>query len=80
MDIKQKEAELASEHWIRLPKPGDRFYGLCRSTLDQLCIRGTIRSAVIKKPGAVRGIRLMYLPSFQEYLNGLSQEQKENKE
>jgi len=76
MDTKLKEAELANEHWVRLPRPGDRFYGLCRSTLDQLCLRGTLRSVVLKKPGAIRGIRLLYLPSLDGYLHNLSEEQK----
>lgn len=79
MDTTQKVAELENEQWMRMPRPGTRFYGLCRTTLDQLCMRGTIRSAVVKKPGAVRGIRLLYLPSLETYLNTLSEEQKANK-
>lgn len=43
--------------------------GLSRTTLFELCARKKIRSVVIKKKAyAVRGIRLMYLPSLQEYL------------
>lgn len=55
--------------WVRLPKPGDRFYGMSRTTLYELCERGHIRSRVIKKRGAIRGIRLIFLPSLIKYLH-----------
>ena len=75
-EVLKKAAELANERWVRLPRPGSRFYGMCRSTLDHLCMNGTVRSVVLRKPGAIRGIRLMYLPSLDAYLNQLESEQK----
>jgi len=31
-----------------------------------------VKSVVIRKPGAIRGIRLIYLPSLHEYLGRLA--------
>ena len=63
--------------WIRLPRPGSRcpYTGLSRSTLMELCIprEGTapVKSAVIRKPGAIRGIRLVHYASLLAHLDGL---------
>jgi len=57
---------------MRLPKAGNRFWGLSRTTLTELCLEGKVRSVLIKKRYAVRGIRLMYLQSLRDYLNGSS--------
>ena len=66
--------------WIRLPKPGERctYTGLSRSTLNELTIPSDtndflppVRSAVIKKRGAMRGIRLISFDSLMEYINAL---------
>jgi len=54
--------------WIRLPAPRGRcpFTGLSRSTLNELTIPGPandgkppVRSVVLRKRGALRGIRLI---------------------
>lgn len=65
---------LLGEEWGRLPKPRARFNGLSRTTLLEACERGDIRSCVIKKRNAIRGIRLIYLPSLYEYLERLASE------
>lgn len=66
--------------WIRLPKPGERciYTGLSRSTLNELVIPAEVndylppvRSAVIKKRGAMRGIRLISFDSLMGYIDGL---------
>ena len=66
--------------WIRLPKPGERcvYTGLSRSTLNELTIPSDansylppVRSAVIKKRGAMRGIRLICFDSLMGYIAGL---------
>lgn len=66
--------------WIRLPKPGERciYTGLSRSTLNELTIpsdandyRPPVRSAVIKKRGAMRGIRLISFDSLMHYIESL---------
>ena len=55
--------------WMRLPtKAGDRIEGLSRSHVYTLIEQGVIRSACIRRPGCIKGIRLVYLPSIVEYI------------
>ncbi len=63
-------SESIANEWVRLPKagPNHRFWGLSRTTLTELCLSSQVRSTLIKKRGALRGIRLVYLPSLREYL------------
>ncbi|MFN0128009.1 MAG: hypothetical protein ACKV19_15120 [Verrucomicrobiales bacterium] len=61
------EPKLETE-WVRLPLPGQRLEGLGRSYLYELITQGRIRSYALKKRGAVRGIRLIHLPSLREYI------------
>jgi len=67
---------LQTEDWIRLPKPGNRLPGLelTRSTiLEMIQDPGSgVRSAVIRRPGRTRGIRLVYMPSLFAYLHRLA--------
>jgi hypothetical protein len=66
--------------WIRLPHPKSRcpHTGLARTTLLELVLRskGKIKTVNLRKPGAVRGVRLIHLPSLQDYLVGLAELQK----
>ena len=71
-------ATLPGELWGRLPKPRQRFNGLSRTTLLEACERGDVRSCVLKKRHAIRGIRLIYLPSLYEYLERLAMETKKD--
>lgn len=57
-----------TEEWIRLPKPKARFYGLSRTTLLELCESGAVKSTVLRKRHALRGIRLVFLPSLRAFL------------
>jgi hypothetical protein len=57
-----------AQDWIRLPRPKARFYGLSRTTLLELCESGAIKSVVLRKRHALRGIRLLYLPSLLNFL------------
>lgn len=61
-------ANLAFCEFARLPKPGQRLSGLSRTCLNELCLSGKIRSALLRKEGARRGIRLIYLPSLTEFI------------
>lgn len=65
---------LRTEDWARLPKPGDRMMDMTRSTLYEIIQdpASGVRSAVIRKPGRVRGIRLIYMPSLYAYLSRLA--------
>jgi hypothetical protein len=70
--------------WLRLPPPGERHpdYGLTRGTLNELILpreendyKPPVHSIVIKRRGAVRGIRLIHRPSLDAYLARLAEEQ-----
>jgi hypothetical protein len=63
--------------WLRLPAPGARcrFTGLSRSTLNELTIAGPandgvppVKSVVLRKRNALRGIRLISYDSLMQYL------------
>jgi hypothetical protein len=55
-------------------KPGGRLRGLSRTSLIELDGRGEIKVVAIRKPGAVKAIRLVYLPSLDAYLHRLATE------
>lgn len=72
--------EMTKPEWLRLPAPGARcrFTGLSRSTLNELTIPGPandgfppVKSVVLRKRGALRGIRLISYDSLMQYLNTL---------
>jgi hypothetical protein len=69
--------ESVKPEWLRLPAPGNRcrFTGLSRSTLNELTISGPanegqppVKSVVLRKRGALRGIRLINYDSLMLYL------------
>ncbi len=69
--------EATKPEWVRLPAPGARcrFTGLSRSTLNELTIAGPandgvppVKSVVLRKRGALRGIRLISYDSLMGYL------------
>jgi hypothetical protein len=65
---------MQGEEWIRLPKPGQRFMGLTRSTLLEIVLdpESGVPSAVIRKRHAQRGIRLIHRPSLVKYFHRLA--------
>lgn len=65
----------SGEPWGRLPKPKARLWGLSRTTILEMCLRGEVKSTVIKKRHAVRGIRLIDMASLAEALNRLAAKQ-----
>jgi hypothetical protein len=65
-------SHLEGEPWRRMPKPKERLSGLSRTTLLELSEAGLIRTVAIRKPGAIKGIRLVYMPSLLAYLNRLA--------
>jgi hypothetical protein len=73
--------EMLKPEWLRLPAPGTRcrFTGLSRGTLNELTLpcpandhKPPVKSVVIRKRGAVRGIRLVSYDSLMHYLAELS--------
>jgi hypothetical protein len=69
-------SHFSSEDWERLPPPKGRLCGLSRTTLFELVEQGEIKSAVIRKPGAQKGIRLIFMPSLAAYLETCVEEPK----
>lgn len=74
-------SESLKPEWLRLPAPRSRcpFTGLSRSTLNELTIPGPanegtppVKSVVLRKRGALRGIRLISYDSLMGYLNELA--------
>lgn len=63
--------------WLRMPLPGqcEPFTGLKRSLLYELAREGSIRTVLIRKPGALRGVRLIEAASLFRFLQGLADEQ-----
>jgi hypothetical protein len=59
---------LSTEEWVRLPKPGERYEGLSRTTILELHEQGDIKIAAIRKPGSQKAIRLVNVPSLKAYL------------
>lgn len=66
----------AKPEWLRLPKPGTLcpFCGLSRTALYTLCKDGKIKSVVLRKRGASRGIRLLEWVSLFSFINSLAVE------
>jgi hypothetical protein len=60
--------------WVRAPKPGEvEFYsGLGRGKLYQAEAAGHIKTASLKPPGAVRGVKLFNLKSVLDYVESCS--------
>lgn len=55
--------------WIRLPTRGHCPHtGLTRGAFYELIKANKIRTASLKKPGAMRGTRLVWLPSLMSHL------------
>jgi hypothetical protein len=57
--------------WLRLPKPKQRLWGMSRTTWNELCDAGKVKSITLRKKHAQRGIKLIYRPSAETYLKGL---------
>jgi len=72
--------------WIRLPKSGQLcpWTGLSRSKLNELVLptagnnrKAPVRSICLRKKGAQKGCRLIYLKSLLDYLEAQGREQSE---
>ena len=72
------EHKYVDGEWSKLPRtssvagqPGGRLRDLSRSTLLELHGRDLIKIASIRKPGAKKALRLVWLPSLDAYLESL---------
>ena len=75
---------LESDTYVRLSKPGRKFLGLCRTTIQDLADDGFIEVISVQRKGCTRGVKLLFLPSLLDYLDGLrrnprSESQEEGK-
>ena len=62
--------ETYAARWIRLPTRGRCPHtGLSRAAYYELIKANRIRTANLKRPGALRGTRLVWLPSIMTYLD-----------
>ena len=62
--------------WIGVPSVGHcPITGLSRPHIYNLIAAGLIRSACLRQPGAIRGRRLVYLPSVLAYLDRCADEE-----
>jgi hypothetical protein len=72
-----KKHEIPAEYdktWVRMPKHGPNIHGLSRTALFELGFAGKIRWAHHRKPGRIKGVRLIWLPSVGQYLDQLADE------
>src|SRR5262245_28989103 len=67
--------DLRGPGWQRMPKPFERLEGLSKTTIFEQVKLGHIKSAHVKAPGAVRGIRLIWMPSLYAWLDSISETQ-----
>jgi hypothetical protein len=62
--------------YVRLPRTGEKetFTGLGRSKLWSILQTGRVKSICLRKPGALRGARLINLDSLLAYLASMESE------
>jgi hypothetical protein len=74
MSLMMRET-LSNPQWARIPRQGERLMGFGRSTLYQLASEGRIKTVALKRPGSVRGMRFVYLPSLVALLESAESDQ-----
>ena len=60
--------------WLRIPE-ATRVFGPCRSGLYEMIAAGLIKSTVLRKRGATRGIRLISYDSLAAYIENSAKQQ-----
>lgn len=76
---KGKASTTYPQRWIRLPKKGvDPDTGLTRPAFYQLIAQGRIRTVSLRRPGTLRGARLVWLPSVLALLDSLADQQHQS--
>src|SRR5437868_5144979 len=75
-----EQCDIARPEYLRLPRPGirDAFTGLSRSAMAEMVVpcdanghKPPVKSLVLKKRGATRGIRLINYDSLLDHLRSL---------
>lgn len=69
-EIRKAKRPATTARWIRPPRTRERceFSGLTRPYVYQLIAAGAIKSRVLRQPGKMTGVRLIWLPSLMEYI------------
>jgi hypothetical protein len=67
------EKELMESHTIQTPefiRPGDvpKYFSISRASVYQLITAGLVKSKSLKRPGNIRGIRLISTESLRAYI------------
>jgi hypothetical protein len=67
--------------WVRAPKGGqtEHFTGLSRGKMYALEAAGLVKTASLKPPGAVRGVKLFSLKSLLGYVQSCTNQHKATK-
>jgi rubredoxin len=74
MEYEEKEKKTEIERWVRIPSKGYcPWCGLSRSHLFELIRENKIKSRTLRKPGNIRGPRLVWLPSVYSYIENAGQ-------
>ena len=73
--IKIRDPISQQPEWIR-PSQITVVFGISRSLGYELLSSGKIRSVVLRKPGNIRGCRLISADSIRAYLSQLAAEQE----
>ncbi len=70
-------SSISEAEYLSLPRPRERcrFSNLSRTALVELLNRGTIAGVSLRRPGALRGKRLIFKKSLADYLQRLLSEQ-----
>ena len=62
------------ERWIRLPSRGyEPTTGLSRAHIYQLINAGKIKTASLRQPGKLTGVRVVWLKSLMDYIERRAQ-------
>ena len=64
------DVQALKPEWLRIPA-ASRVSGLSRKQIFVGIANGTIRSKHLKRPGAVKGIRLIHFDSLMAFIEGL---------
>jgi len=67
-------SSISEAEFLALPRARERcrFSGLSRTTLCEMLARGDIQGITVRRPGAVRGKRLIVKHSLAHFLHGLA--------
>lgn len=71
--MSQRQVSHLPPEFIRLPKPGTKcpHTGLTRTVMFKLCQDGLVASKTLRRPGCIRGTRIVSFESLMAYLNNL---------